>query len=288
MFRSNQAKLKRVAIFLSFLAIIFYLLFLYFYSTKKSRLEVSFIDSGQADSILIQTPYQQKIIIDFGSNSGLKEMNKKIPWWNKTIDLMIITHPHDDHIMGMISILNSYQVKQIMYTGIIYDSPAYLELLKVIEKKKIPMIIPQEEQIINFGDNCFLKIIFPIDSFQGKEIDNLNNSSIVSRLQCLNSSFLFMGDAEIEVETEILEKNIAIKSDVLKAGHHGSITSSQEKFLKKVDPEMAIIMVGENNKFNHPSLRTLKRMEKLNIKSFRTDLDGTINIVSDGQNIYRE
>jgi competence protein ComEC len=277
---------KKIIITLAFLVAIFYLSKIYYQEKNDQDLLVSFIDSGQADAILIKTPYQQNIIIDFGSNKGLKDLSERIPWWDKNIDLMIITHPHDDHILGMISILNKYKVENIMYTGVLHYSPAYLELLELIKYKNIPLIIPKENQIIEFGNNCSMKVIFPWESFKGKEVENINNSSIVNQLDCNNFKFLFAGDAEIEVESEILEKDIDIKSDVLKAGHHGSITSSQEEFLKKVNPQIAIIMVGEGNKFGHPSLRTIKRLEKLNIKSFRTDLHGTIDIISNGQNLY--
>jgi competence protein ComEC len=288
MIKINPQKFKKIIIFLALLSAIFYLSFLWFLSSQKGDLKVSFIDCGQADAILVQTPQKQNIIIDFGDNKGLAELNKKMPWWNNKINLMIITHPHDDHILGMISILKKYQVQQIMYTGVLHYSPAYLELLEEISKQNIPLIIPQENQIINLGKDCDIKILYPINSFRGKEVLNLNNSSIVSQLKCANKTFLFMGDAEIEVEDELLDKGLDLKSDVLKAGHHGSITSSQTEFLEAVAPEIAIVMVGENNKFNHPSLRTMKRLEKLNIKTFRTDLHGTINIISNGQSIYVE
>ncbi len=277
---------KKIIFFLALLIIIFYLAKIYQKEVNSSELLVSFIDSGQADAILVKTPYKQNILIDFGSNKGLKDLNKRIPWWNKNINLMIITHPHDDHILGMISVLKKYKVDQIMYTGILHSSPVYSELLELIQSKNIPLIIPRENQVINFGENCFIKVIFPWESLQGREIENINNSSIVSQLDCLNYKFLFTGDAEIEVENEISEKNINIKSDVLKIGHHGSITSSQEEFLEKVSPQIAVIMVGEDNKFNHPNLRTIKKLERLNIKSFRTDLDGTIDITSNGEDLY--
>ncbi len=273
-------KIKKILIALGLFFVIFYIYISYCKEIKNKDLLVSFIDSGQADAILIQTPRNQNILIDFGDNRGLTELNKKIPWWNKEIDLIIITHPHDDHILGVISVLKKYTVNQIMYTGVLHHSPAYLELLKEIESKKIPLIVPRKDQVINLGPRCQINILYPLESFQGREIANLNNSSIVSKLTCNNNTFLFMGDAEIEVEDELLKNNSDLKSDVLKAGHHGSITSSQNKFLEKVNPQIAVIMVGENNKFNHPSLRTIKKLEKLNIKTFRTDIDGTLNITS--------
>lgn len=284
----NRKKMKRVLLFFLLLIVIIYLSKIYLGSNEEKNLEVNFLDAGQADAILITTPQQHKIIIDFGSEKALPELDKKIPWWNKKIDLIIITHPHDDHILGMIALLNKYEIKQIMYTGVLHYSPAYLDLLKLIEDKNIDLIIPQENQVIGLGNNCSISILFPIKSFYNKEVSNINNSSIVSKLTCQNSTWLFMGDAEVEVEDELLHKKINIKSDVLKAGHHGSITSSQQKFLEEVDPQIAVIMVGQDNKFNHPSLRTIKKMEKLNIQVFRTDLDQTVTIISDGQKIYQQ
>jgi competence protein ComEC len=185
----------------------------------------------------------------------------------------------------MINIIKKYKVKNIMYSGVLAHSPIYTELLEIINQKKIALLIPQKEQKISLGANCQLNILYPFDNPQNKEVANLNNSSIVSRLECLGSSFLFTGDAEIEAEDEILKQNINIKSDVLKAGHHGSITSSQEEFLEKVAPQIAIVMVGENNKFNHPSLRTLKRLERVGAQIFRTDLNGTIDILNRGRGL---
>lgn len=286
--KHKQKTIKRIIVALGILLGLIYISYNYYCYQKNNNLEVSFIDVGQGDAIFIKTPEKHQILIDFGSGQGINDLNKKIPWWNKKIDLIIITHPHDDHIIGLIQIIKNYKVRNIMYTGIIFDSPAYLELLKEIERKNISLLIPQKNQSIKLGKDCNLDILFPWESFLNKEIDNLNNSSIISQLSCQNSKFLFMGDAEIEVENEILKKEINIKSNVLKIGHHGSITSSQQEFLEKVDPQIAIIMVGKNNKFNHPSLRVLKRLEKLKIKTFRTDLDGTITIISDGKNIYKK
>ncbi len=279
---------RKKKIILTIVALLFLLGLLgrsYFLTQKSGELLVSFIDCGQADCIFIRATQGQQIIIDFGDNKGLRDLDKRINWWNKNIDLVIITHPHDDHIAGLSNLIKKYKVKNIMYTGIIDQAPMYTELLELIAQKKIPLLIPQKNQHISLGNNCQLNILYPFDNLNNKEIANLNNSSIVSRLDCLNSTFLFTGDIESEVENEILEKDINIKSDVLKIAHHGSITSSQEEFLEKVAPQIAIIMVGENNKFNHPSLRVLKRLERLKTKIFRNDLDGTIDILNQGQGL---
>ncbi len=279
MSKRRTKKIKILLILLATFSSIFYFTLSYYQETKKQELNVSFINCLQADAIFFRTPYGQQIIIDFGSEQGLKDLSQRIPWWNKTIDLIIITHPHDDHIAGIKSIIERYEVKNIMYTGVMAESPIYLDLLKTIKEKNIPLSIPQPQQKISFGESCDLDIIYPIKSLTNKEVPNLNNSSIVSRLDCAETSFLFTGDAEVEEENEILQTNTNLRSDVLKVGHHGSITSSQLDFLNRVQGKIAIIMVGQNNSFGHPSLRTIEKLKRLNYQVFRTDIDGTIDII---------
>jgi competence protein ComEC len=288
MFKSNKKTNKKIVIILVLLSGIIYLSGLYFSENKKEYLKVSLIDVGQGDAIFIRTPEKHNVIIDFGSPKGISDLEKLIPWWEKEIDLIIITHPHDDHIAGIPEIIKRYRVGKIIYTGVNYESSSYSRLLEKIEKEKIPLMLPRENQVISLGENCFLSIIFPWENLYKKNVSNLNNSSIVSQLNCNNSSFLFMGDAELEAENKILEKGLDIKSDVLKVGHHGSMSSSQEAFLKKVSPTIAIIMAGENNSYGHPNLRVLRRLESLGIKTLRTDLDGSITIISDGERLYQK
>jgi competence protein ComEC len=288
MFKNNKKRNKKIIIILALLSGIIYFSSLYFFEKEKGYLKVSFIDIGQGDAIFIRTPEKHNVIIDFGDPKGISDLEKIIPWWEKEIDLIIITHPHDDHIAGIPEIIKRYKVKKIIYTGVNYESSSYSKLLKKIEKEKIPLMLPHKNQVINLGDNCNLSIIFPQENLYKKNVSNLNNSSIVSQLNCNNSKFLFTGDAELEAEDKILERNIDIKSDVLKVGHHGSISSSQKTFLKKVSPLIAIIMVGENNSHNHPHLRIIRRLESLKIKILRTDLNGSITIISDGGKLYQK
>lgn len=281
----KNRKIKIIFLALGTLTLLLFLSYDYIQYQKNKNLEVSFIDVGQGDAIFIKTPQQRKIIIDFANKQGLKDLAKKIPWWDKTIDLIIISHPHDDHIVGLIPIIKKYKIKNIIYNGVLDNSPFYLELLKIIKEKNIPLLVPQENQTIELEPNCKIKFLFPGDRYYQRGLDNLNNSSIVNQLICQNSIFLFMGDAETEVENELLEQGINLKSDVIKIGHHGSLSSSQEKFLKAVQAKIAIIMVGKNNKYGHPSLRILKRLEKLQTEIFRTDLNGSITIIDDGKTL---
>jgi len=278
--------IKKFLIILCSLSISFYFFYSYKFDKENNNLEVYFFDSGQADSILIKTPEQKNIIIDFGSEQGLKELEKIIPWWNKKIDLIIITHPHDDHITGLIPIIKKYQIEKIIYTGINYSSNIYNELLELIHNYNIPLEISSFNKTINLGIECNLKIIYPIDDLYKKTMDDINDSSIISYLNCKNKTFIFMGDAGINPEKEIMNLKINLESDVIKIGHHGSITATSQKFLEEVNPGIAVIMVGKENNFDHPSLRIIKRLERMNIKIFRTDKHGTIKIISDGNKLY--
>jgi len=256
------------------------------FSLESSKLEVNFLDVGQGDSIFIKTPYGQNILIDGGPDrTVLRRLSEVLPWYDRTIDLMILTHPHDDHVGGLVYVLERYKVKKVLYTGVLHSAPAFLNWLEQILEKRIPLIIADKPQKINFGDNCYFDIIYPKSSLFAKEVDNLNNSSIVGKLVYGKTSFLFSGDAEFEVEKKLL--NDDLKSDVYKAGHHGSITSSGQEFLNEINPSVVVVQVGVDNKFGHPSRRILKRFERLGIQVFRNDLDGTVRIFSDGDDILR-
>lgn len=302
-----------------------------FYHPGK-KLEVDFLDVGQGDAILIKAPDGQNILIDGGANSRVVERLSGVLWpWDKKIDLMILTHPHDDHVTGLVNVLERFRVEKILYTGVNHDSPNYIAWLKGVRDKKIPLMIIDQPQTIKLGDNCRLEILYPLESFLNKEVENLNNTSIVAKLIYGETSFLFTGDAEEPEERELLESNYNInyefrqnkntiiekdgvfvdppkdevsfpdkylhnsilenpvkglgKVSVLKIGHHGSDTSSSEEFLASVQPEMAVISVGKDNDFGHPSLRTIKKLERAGAKVFRTDESGTIKIVSDGMTV---
>lgn len=252
----------------------------YFIYSAPNNLEVDFLDVGQGDAILIQTPFGQNILIDGGPDSSIvKELSENMDWWDKQIDLMILTHPHDDHVAGLNEVLKRYNVKKILYTGVIHDSPSFLAWLELIKNQRIPLVIIDRPQTIYFDDYCKLDILYPFESLLGKEVNNLNNSSIVSKLDCQEKNFLFTGDVEKEIEDLLLERDIDLSAQVMKASHHGSDTSNSKDFLEKVNPEIVIIQVGENNMFEHPSRRVLKRFERIGANILRTDLNGNIKII---------
>ncbi|MFA4833647.1 MAG: ComEC/Rec2 family competence protein [Patescibacteria group bacterium] len=280
------AKLYKILLVFGIVAVLLAVPIFVFSYNPSRELEVSFLDVGQGDAILIKSPMGQNILIDGGPDSKVIEgLGKNLPFWDKRIDLMVLTHPHDDHVTGLIEVIERYSVKKIVYTGVIHDAPNYLEWLGKIRERKIPLVIIDRPQKIVLGDDCYLEIISPRKSLLGRETDNLNNSSIVAKLVYGQTKFLLAGDAEIEVEKELLSGGGDLSAQVLKAGHHSSDTSSSEDFLEAVSPQIAVIQVGKDNDFGHPNLRILKRLERIGAKVFRTDVDETIKLVSDGGKI---
>lgn len=260
-----------------------------YYFQEPKNLEVNFFDVGQGDAIFIKTPNHQKILIDGGpDNKIIYKLGHNLPFYEKEIDLMILTHPHADHLTGLIEILKRYKVKKIISTGVMHKTPEYIEWLEEIKKQDVPMEIAKAGQVINFGENLQMEILYPFLDLASKEVENLNNTSIVSKLTFGKTSFLFTGDAGSEVEQELIESKTNLKADVLKVAHHGSKDATSQKFLDKVQPKYAVISVGEKNMFGHPSRAVINRLERMNVQIFRTDKDGDIKILSDGEKVERK
>ena len=250
------------------------------------NLAVDFLNVGQGDAILIKAPAGQNILIDGGPDKTVvKRLSENLVWWDKEIDLIILTHPHDDHVTGLIDVLKRYRVKKILYTGVTHTAPNYLTWLKLARDRKAHMLIIAKTQTVDLGEGAKLDILYPSESFLNKTPSDLNQSSIVARLIYGQTKFLFTGDAGEEVEKKLLASGQDLKVDVLKVGHHGSRFSTSQAFLDKTKPSIAVIEVGKDNQFGHPNLRIIKRLERAGARVLRADLDGTVKITSDGNNI---
>jgi competence protein ComEC len=282
--RKNE---KFVLFILGFLILVNLFAWIVVFDLKIHKfLEVNFFDVGQGDSILIETPQRHQILIDGGPSSKIVEkLAKEIPFWDRSIDLIILTHPEKDHLTGILEILKRYKVENILWTGIVREIPEYNEWLSLLEKEKANIKIARAGQKISCK-NCQWKIevFYPFESLEGEEFEDSNNTSIVSKLTFGNSSFLFTGDIYKEVEESLTLTPFDLNSKILKVAHHGSKTSSSQKFLEKVSPEIAVISVGEN-KYGHPNKETLEILEKYGIRVLRTDREGDIKVFSDGERI---
>ena len=242
-------------------------------------LRVNYIDVGQGDSIFIQLPNKETMLIDAGE---AYESDNVINYLNNLgitkIDYAVGTHPHTDHIGGLEEVINTFDIGSIYMPRASSTSKTYEDLLTTISNKGLKIKTAKSGVVVLDDDNLKLEFIAPnSDSYS-----ELNNYSAVLKLTYLDNTFLFMGDAETLSEDEI---TYDVDADVIKVGHHGSDSSSGIEFVKKVSPEYAIIMVGEGNSYNHPYQSIIDRYESVGAKVLRTDLDGNIVCDSDGVDV---
>lgn len=242
-------------------------------------LNVSFFNVGQGDSIFIETPDGHQILIDGGpSQDVLEKLGEKMPFWDRTIDLVILTHSDKDHIFGLLSVLGGYKVENVLWDGAEEDSVLAEEWERAITREGADVILAKTGQKIFFGKDGYMEVLYsPGDSSKDK---NQNNDSVVSRLVFENKSFLFMADAGQALEKEIISGGAQLDSDVLKVGHHGSKTSTSKEFIEKVSPGVSVISTGKDNKYGHPHQEALLNLQGSEV--LRTDILGDIKIISDG------
>lgn len=276
-------------------AILAVLLFYCLTSLGDGLLHVFVLNIGQGDAILIQTPGLERVLIDGGPDDKiLRELADVMPFYERTIDVIVLSHPHADHVNGLVEVLKRYDVQQIVITGVSYNYPGYRAFLDLAAQKKISILLvngQQDFQLLNDRrrlkrDGIIFDILFPFESLQGRTFENLNNSSISFRLLYREKIFYFSGDLEIEGEKKLVASGLDLQADVLKAGHHGSRTSSSEPFLNLVRPKVALISCGVKNKFKHPHPETIQHFQEHGIQIFRTDINGRIEVLSDGKSIH--
>lgn len=245
----------------------------------QDNLLVDFIDVGQADSILIRNQ-DQVMLIDAGTNkAGDTVVNYLKELGITKINYLVGTHPHEDHIGGIDDVINNFDIGQIYMPKMETTTKTFEDVLEAIENKNLTVTAPNKGDKIELGQAVGTFMTDPI-----LDKDNLNLSSLVMRLEFGNTSFLFMGDAEKENEETINWP----KTDVLKVGHHGSNTSSSKKFLEQIEPEYSIIMVGKDNSYNLPKQETIDNLKSIGSEIYRTDENGTIKIISDGNHLEIE
>jgi len=255
----------------------------YYLFLPARGLEVDFLDVGQGEAILIKTPAGQNILIDGGPDKTvLRRLAENLPWFDRQLDLVILTHPDDDHAAGLAAVAGRFKIKKFVYTALADESPGYLALLEEIKKQGISSVIIDRPQIINFDQAARLEILSPTKSFAGQAPKNINDSSIVSRLVYGKTAVLLTGDIETGAEEELLANDAPVAAQAIKISHHGSDNGSGEALLSAVAPKIAIISVGADNTFGHPNRRVLKRLERLGAAVYRTDQQGTVRLFSDG------
>lgn len=260
------------------------MVFLLLWERREKPLEVHFLDVGQGDAILIETPNQKQILIDGGRNrSVVSHLGKLLPFGDRDLDVLIATHPDADHIGGLPEVLDRYEVLLYLEPGVRSENGLVEVLERKVSLKVKERLLARQNLKISFGDGVELLILFP-----NQDVSNFdtNDASIVAKLSYGETSFLLTGDAGFRTENILLNSaGSLLDSDVLKAGHHGSKNSSSPKFVSAVSPEYAVISAGKDNSYGHPHQEVLKIFEDLNIKIRNTAKEGTITFKSDGKEI---
>ena len=235
---------------------------------REEEPEIIFLDVGQGDAILIQQGTTQ-VLVDGGPDATVIEsLGKYLPFWDRTIELVILTHAHSDHYLGLIDVFDRFTVNKFMWSGADEHAEDYEVFQELVRREECEVALAAADQDWVLGDVTF-DVLFPFtaDQFLDQAEENLNNTSIVMRVTGPQQTVLLTGDAETPVEDELLAHNTFLQADILKAGHHGSKTSSSQKFIEAVAPQKVIFCAGQDNKFNHPADLIVSRYQNLEIET---------------------
>ena len=248
------------------------------------RLSVTVLDVGQGDAILIESPDGHHLLIDGGADGRLlaEALGKELPFWERSLDLIVLTHPQEDHIAGLVAALERYDVGQVLATARRSESATYEAWRAQIRRQGIDLVEALPGQSIDLGNGAVLRVLAPGDG--ALVASNANDSSLVVRLDYGNASFLLTGDIEATGEEALLRSDVDLAVTVLKVPHHGSRTSSTPAFLRAVQPAVAVISAGESNPYGHPSATVLERLDETLL--LRTDEHGAVRLSTDGRTLW--
>ena len=287
----NNSIKADIIFFFGFLLVLANVFIWQFIFSLDGNLKVVFFDIGQGDSAFIETAQGHQILIDGGPGEKvLTKLGKAMPFWDRTIDLVVLSHPEYDHLSGLVKVLERYQVKNVLWTGIERNSKIFDEWQTALNKEKALIVIAKNGETIKAG-LVGLYVLHPLDSLEGQFLEkDSNDTAVVLQVSYGQNKFLFTGDISSKVEKDLISQNpcpgpCSLESDVLKVAHHGSKYSSSLEFLAAVAPRVAVISCGANNNYGHPQGAVLSNLQEFGITIRRTDQLGDIKVVSDGKNL---
>jgi len=247
-------------------------------------MKVSFLDVGQGDGAYLEFPDGKNALIDGGPDRKVLEgLGKKMPFYSRKIDIIFLSHPHADHVAGLVHVLDRYEVGRVVLTRAVHTTPEYQEFLKLVKAKNIPVTEAIRGTEFDFSGDSKIRVLYPTTSLDG---ENLNSTSEVLLLSVGKTKFLFMGDLEKDGSDQMVQIENDLKADIVKVPHHGSSNALNENLYRKVNPKYAVIEVGKDNKYGHPHSALVQFLDSAGIKYFRTDKDGSVEFVSDGTNVF--
>lgn len=253
---------------------------------ERGNLTVAFLNIGQGDAIYIEAPNGNQMLVDGGSSKQiLSELGSVMPFADRSIDVVVGTHPDADHVGGLIPVLDRYRVSAVLEPGSSADTATYRAFSTELSDKKIPRILARRGMVVDLGSGTTFTVLYPDRDTSGMET---NESSIVGLLRYGSTTVLLTGDAPQSVERQLVKsEGRGLQSSILKLGHHGSRTSTGDIFIETVRPEIAVISAGKANRYGHPHAEVLDTLREYGVTIFRTDQEGRVVLVSDGESVAR-
>jgi competence protein ComEC len=271
---------------------------------EGGNLSVSFLDVGQGDSILITGPSGQRVLVDGGPSPerACLDLGEALPFWERSIDLVVLTHAHSDHVTGLVEVLRRYDVGRVLYSDYYpverasdsdYDSevsPAYAEFCDTVAEENIDCTAAQAGQSIDLSGGATIEVLNPPDTFLEGTDSDADNNAVVLRVEMGNVSFLLTSDLYWDGELYLVAERANLESTVLKASHHGSSSSTYPAFLTAVDPQVAVVSVGADNRFGHPTEEVMERLVDWvgDGNVYLTSERGTVTFTTDGEHLWVE
>lgn len=267
---------------LSFIGVLVFITITIFAYSSPRELTVSFLDVGQGDAVLISAPGGAQVLIDAGATRGvLRELSRAMPLFDQSLDAVVATHPDQDHVGGLLHVLNRYDVKYVFESGNLSQSPAYTAYAQARDSEGARTVLARRGMRLSLGAGPFIDVLFPDRDVSGVES---NAASVVLRVVYGDTEVLLTGDAPASIERYLLSLyGTQLESDALKAGHHGSNTSSDAAFLDAVSPEIAVFSRGCENRYGHPSPDVVERFSARRVPLYDTCEVGTVTLQSDGR-----
>lgn len=238
---------------------------------------VAVLDIGQGDAIFIQGPTGIQMLVDAGPNTGavLRALPRVMPWWDRSLDAALETHPDADHMGGFIDVFDRYDVGAFITPGVVKHNTTTDALDRGVDKEHAKIYVARRGMVVDLGGGAYLRVLYPNQDVSGWG-QKSNDGSIVAQLVYGSTTAMLTGDAAFETEEQLIALGEPLESDILKVGHHGSRSSTGDAFIRAVRPSIALISVGKNNSYGHPTQEVLGRLSAAGVPVMRTDKQGTI------------